>query len=288
MLKAPAKVNLHLEIVGRRGDGFHEIVSLFQAVSLFDRVRLRSLKVFDALSISCNLPISMEENIVTAAARLFRERTGVHGGISVRLDKAIPVGAGLGGGSSDAAATLRGLNEMFDRPLNRSELGELAAALGSDVPFFLGPPTALVSGRGERVQSLPGRGDYCLVLVWPGFGVATREAYGWYDSRPEGESEPFSLSLAEVAERFGGSAPADWGFFNSFQGVVESRHPVLAEIMGFLRQGGAALAGISGSGSAVFGLFAAASAARRAARRARLRYPLVKVVSPLQFRGAED
>jgi 4-diphosphocytidyl-2-C-methyl-D-erythritol kinase len=288
VLKAPAKVNLHLEILGRRGDGFHEILSVFQAVSLYDRVALRSLKVTGQLSVRCTLPIPAEQNIVTAAVRRFRERTGIEAGVAVSLRKAIPVGAGLGGGSSDAAATLRGMNEMFGGPLGRSELVALAAALGSDVPFFLGGPTALVEGRGERLTSLPGRADYQVVLVWPGFGVATREAYRWFDEQEQGAGASAHLSAEEVRRRFTGWEPGRWGFFNSFRGVVEARHPLLGEIVRDLREAGAGVAGLSGCGSTVFGLFAGTRQARAAAARARRRYPLVEVVSPLQIRGTQD
>jgi len=285
VLKAPAKVNLHLEILGRRGDGFHEILSLFQAVSLFDRIALRSLKVTGQVRVACTAPIPAERNIVTAALRAFRAKTGIEEGIDLRVWKSIPIGAGLGGGSSDAAATLRGLNGMFGRPLDGGLLAELAAGLGSDVPFFLEGGTALVGGRGERVTRVAGRGDYRIVLVWPGFGVDTREAYGWYDQAGHRRA---ALGPAEVRQRFVGLPPSQWGYFNSFQEVVEGRHPVLTEIAGDLRRAGAAAAGISGCGSTVFGVFASARQARAAVRRARRRFALAQVVSPLQIRGAQD
>lgn len=288
VLRAPAKVNLHLEILGRRGDGFHEILSVFQAVSLYDRVTIRSLKVTGQLSVRCTLPIPAEQNIVTAAVRRFRERTGIEAGVAVSVRKAIPVGAGLGGGSSDAAATLRGLNQMFGRPLGRSELTELATGLGSDVPFFLGGPAALVEGRGERLTSLPGRADYEVVLVWPGFGVATREAYEWFDEQGQSAGAPAHLSAQEIRRRFADWQPRRWGFYNSFREVVEARHPVLAEIVRDLAEAGAEAAGLSGSGSSVFGLFAGAGPARAAAAGVRRRYPFVEVVSPLQIRGTQD
>jgi len=176
VLKAPAKVNLHLEILGRRGDGFHEILSLFQAVSLFDRIALRSLKVTGQVRVACTAPIPAERNIVTAALRAFRAKTGIEEGIDLRVWKSIPIGAGLGGGSSDAAATLRGLNGMFGRPLDGGLLAELAAGLGSDVPFFLEGGTALVGGRGERVTRVAGRGDYRIVL--------SGRVSGWIPARP--------------------------------------------------------------------------------------------------------
>jgi 4-diphosphocytidyl-2-C-methyl-D-erythritol kinase len=288
VLKAPAKVNLHLEILGRRSDGFHEILSLFQAVSLFDRIRLRSLKDTGQVRVRCSLPIPAEENIVTAAVRLFRERSGLRGGVSVSIEKGIPVGAGLGGGSSDAATTLRGLNELFNCPLSEQQLAELALALGSDVPFFLGSPTALVRGRGERIRRVPGRSDYRMVLVWPGFAVATREAYGWYDRSGGRSSRTGHLSGTEVRRRFARLPPPRWGFFNSFQNLVEAHHPVVADIAAGLHRAGAATAGITGCGSAVFGVFDSAAAARRAALLARPLYPLVEVVSPLQSAGAGD
>lgn len=287
VLAAPAKVNLHLEVLGRRADGFHEILSLFQAVSLCDRLRLRSLKQAEALSVRCTVPIAFEHNIVTAAVRLFRRTTGLSAGVEVSLEKRIPIGAGLGGGSSDAAATLRGLNAMYGHPLEAGRLLQLAARLGSDVPFFLGSSTALVSGRGELLRAIPGRRDYRLVLVWPGFEVATREAYAWLDERQRDPAGCGQVSAAELERRYRSLPPAQWGFFNSFQPVVAARYPVIAELTESLRRAGAEPAGVSGCGSAVFGVFVSRRAALRAAARARGVYSRVEVVSPLQIRAAE-
>ncbi len=182
---APAKINLSFAIKGRRDDGFHEIETLMAPISLADRVTIERSKT-NGIQFSCDdssLP-GGDDNLVVRAARLFRERTRIEEGIEIALEKKIPHGAGLGGGSSDAATTLRGLNELFETRLTQKELIELAAQIGSDVPFFILGAAAVCRGRGEIVEParLPGR--FTLLLVKPDFGVPTPWAYErWKNSR---------------------------------------------------------------------------------------------------------
>ena len=193
VLKAPAKVNLHLEVRGlQQPGGYHEILSIVHTVPLFDRIELRSLKEKHALRIRCTPPIPGAQNIAVSAVQMFRQRSGVQAGVEIRIRKSIPVGAGLGGGSSDAAAVLRGLNSLFGYPLSSVQLHELAAGLGSDVPFFLHGPAALMSGRGEKLQDLVPRDDFLLVLVYPDLSVSTAAAYRWLDE-DEGRDRRSSL-----------------------------------------------------------------------------------------------
>ena len=159
-LKAPAKLNLFLEVTGKRPDGFHALESVFQTISLYDDITI-SLKDSRGVDFSCR-PESLQtpDNLAVKAAEAFFTATGLQAGVHISLEKGIPAQAGLGGGSSDAAAVLKGLNDLFDRPLDKSALLTLGASLGSDVPFFICGGTALVTGRGEFVE--PGQGRHPL------------------------------------------------------------------------------------------------------------------------------
>ena len=287
IVEAPAKVNLHLEIKGMRADGYHEILSVVLPVPLFDRVRIRSLKRNRILRISCTPPVVCEKNIAAAAVDVFRRASGIESGIEVRVEKKIPVGAGLGGGSSDAAAVLSGLNRMFGKPLSAGKLRDLAAELGSDVPFFLGAAAAVMSGRGERIRAVRPRQDIVLVLVYPGFAVSTAQAYRWFDE--EGNRPPLkSITVRQLEDRFEHREPDRWGFYNSFQSVIQARYPVIGRVAGQLTGRGARFAVLSGSGSSVVGVFADSGEARAAARVMRGHYPGVWVLVPLQSGGSAD
>ncbi|HSV55678.1 MAG TPA: 4-(cytidine 5'-diphospho)-2-C-methyl-D-erythritol kinase, partial [Magnetospirillaceae bacterium] len=182
VVEAPAKINLHLEVRDRRADGFHDILSLFQAVSLVDTLELNIEEGSEAVRLAGSFDCQEAENTIVRAARAFKDASGARGGLSIRAEKRIPAGAGLGGGSSDAAAVLKALNEAYGRPLAASRLGALGAALGSDVPFFLGGACAVVSGRGEFIEPAEAREDYRLVILFPGFPERTVEAYAVLDA----------------------------------------------------------------------------------------------------------
>jgi 4-diphosphocytidyl-2-C-methyl-D-erythritol kinase len=287
VLDAPAKVNLHLEVRDLQPGGYHEILSVVQTVPLFDRIELRSLKDRDALRIRCTPPVpGGERNIAAAAAKLFRQHSGVEAGLDIRIRKSIPVGAGLGGGSSDAAAVLKGLNELYARPLGPEQLHELAAGLGSDVPFFLRGPVALMSGRGETIQNLATRDDFVLVLVYPGLQIVTAEAYRWLDEEQDRDrrtSKPEDLKF-----QFEEQTTDSWVFFNSFQTTVAGRYAVIGEIIGELAGSGAHPVVLSGSGSSVVGVFTDARAARKVYRGLKDRYPQAWLLVPLQSGGSAD
>lgn len=287
VLKAPAKVNLHLEVRGlQQPGGYHEILSIVHTIPLFDRIELRSLKDRDALCVRCTTPISGGQNIAVSAVQMFRRRSGVDGGVEVRIRKSIPVGAGLGGGSSDAAAVLVGLNTLFSGPLGPAQLHELAEGLGSDVPFFLHGGAALMSGRGETIQDLMPRDDLMLVLVYPGLSISTAAAYRWLD---EEKNRDRRTSLPEdLKVQFEQEPPDSWDFFNSFQSTVASRYPLIQEIIGVLSESGAHPAVLSGSGCSVVGVFTDKRAARTVYRRIKHRYPGVWLLVPLQSGGFAD
>jgi 4-diphosphocytidyl-2-C-methyl-D-erythritol kinase len=245
-LYAPAKVNLSFQIKGRREDGFHEIETLMAPISLSDRLTIERGQATDDIKFSCDdssLPIG-EENLVVQAARLFQKATKIEEGVEIALEKKIPHGAGLGGGSSDAAATLLGLNQLFETRLDKKDLVELAAQIGSDVPFFIFGSTAICRGRGEIVELARLPANFKLLLVKPDFGVPTPWAYGrWKDSR--------ELPGVEYApQEFSGAR-----FMNDLERPVFEKFVLLGYLKTWLRrQEEVGVALMSGSGSTVFAL----------------------------------
>ncbi len=243
-LYAPAKINLSLEIKGRREDGFHEIETLVAPISLADRLSIERADEKEGIDFFCDdaaLPAG-EDNLVVRAAKLFRKSTETSGGLKISLEKKIPHGAGLGGGSSDAATTLLGLNELFATRLGQKDLMELAAQLGSDVPFFIAPSAAVCRGRGEIVSPVKLPVALRLLLVKPDFGVPTPSAYArWKDSQ--------ELAGVDYApQEFSGVR-----FTNDLERPVFEKFILLAYLKTWLRQQpevGVAL--LSGSGSTVF------------------------------------
>jgi 4-diphosphocytidyl-2-C-methyl-D-erythritol kinase len=261
-LFAPAKINLSFAIKGRRPDGFHEIETLMAPISLADRLTIETI-AGDAVGIdfSCDDPSlpAGENNLVVRAAKLFRETTNITTGIRVVLEKKIPHGAGLGGGSSDAASTLLGLNELFGTGLSDSHLIELAAQLGSDVPFFIVRSAAICRGRGEIVEPTSLPASFRLLLLKPDFGVPTPWAYGrWKESRelPRVDYSP---------QEFCGVR-----FVNDLERAVFEKFVLLAQLKTWLRgqpEVGAAL--LSGSGSTVFAVLRESADAEKLAARVR-------------------
>lgn len=251
LLASPAKVNLHLEVLGRRPDGYHEIRSLLQLVDLCDRVLLRSTpREIQVAAPGAGLPEG-PGNVAYAAATLLREASGVRAGAAITIEKRIPVAAGLGGGSSNAAAVLAGLNRLWGLGWGRERLMELGGRIGSDVPFFLGPPLARVEGRGEIVVPMPPLPPAWVVVGDPGIAVASGWAYGRLN---------LELTLPRPASSIwrsivrGDVVPALPDAFNSLEAAVLPAHPAVGRLKRALQEGGAVPALMSGSGSAVFGL----------------------------------
>ena len=251
MLRASAKVNLALEVLGKRGDGYHEIATVLQAVDLFDRLTVETADTLSLRADDPELPAD-EGNLVMRAARLLQKTAGVEQGARIELRKRIPVAAGLGGGSSDAAATLLGLNRLWGLRWPRARLQELAVELGMDVPFFLGTGRAVARGRGERLQALPGGGGYALVLVNPLEPLSTREVYGRV---PAGwHAEPTGTERVIEALRRRNVAALAAALTNNLEWVVEPVLPVIGRMKAALLAAGALGAIMSGSGPTVFGL----------------------------------
>jgi 4-diphosphocytidyl-2-C-methyl-D-erythritol kinase len=251
-LAAPAKINLFLKILGKRADGYHDIYSLVQAISLYDTLTLTEIDHGIELTGDRGLVPLDSSNIVWMAVELLRQETGFASGVRIDLIKRIPVGAGLGGGSSDAAATLNGVNRLLNLKLAHLDLQHLGARLGSDVPFFFSSGSALISGRGEIVEDVNIAVDYQVLLVVPDFAVSTAEAYSQirffltdFAARPTFTHATLSAELFVLLSKIG----------NDFEGPVTHSHRTVSSCMKIIREAGARLVVLSGSGSAFFGLF---------------------------------
>jgi 4-diphosphocytidyl-2-C-methyl-D-erythritol kinase len=268
-VEAPAKLNLFLEILGKRPDGYHELETVMVAVDLRDTLRL-----FDdpsgRISLECDDPTlpTDEDNLVVRAALRLKDRAGTKQGVRIELKKLIPAQAGLAGGSSDAAATLVGLDRLWGLALGVEALDELASGLGSDVNFFLHGPAAVCRGRGERVEPINLKAPLHFVLVCPPVGVSTADVYRALVPPPR--PRPMGGIVAALA----GGKPADLAehLFNRLQPIAESIRPELARVRKALADLGPLLDGhlMSGSGSAFFGLCRDNDAAREAANRLQL------------------
>jgi len=267
---SPCKVNLLLNVLGRRPDGFHELETLFHPVPLFDKLQFEPAA--NGIELTCNVPtLSVDDsNLVHRAATRFLAAAGIAGkGVRMHLEKHLPLAAGLGGGSSNAAHTLLGLNELFGHPLGPRQLSTVAAGLGSDVNFFLQERPALAVGRGEEVTSLepfPALRGAGLFLYHPGFGVSTPWAFAALADHPaqlNGRAGR-AMELVDLLRR-GDRPAAGRALYNSLEAPVIQKYPVLRLYQDFLRSHGAWGTLMTGSGSTTLGLFPNLAAAQEAA-----------------------
>jgi len=254
-LPAYAKVNLGLSIMGKRADGYHEIETVMHQIQLHDIVQV-SLTDGREIVMRCNdsrIPID-GRNLCCRAARAIEGKAGYEIGVDIQLTKNIPVGAGLGGGSSDAAAVLRALNKLLQLQYSRMDLEEMAARLGSDVPFFVGGEPAIASGRGEKLQKVDfNLGGLTVVVVYPGVEISTTWAYSKLNLNLTIKKKKTTLTSyngKNVKEiDFPGVAP------NDFEEAIFPSYPHLLTVKQVLLLSGAVYASLSGSGSVVFGVF---------------------------------
>jgi len=268
-IPAFAKINLRLDILGKRPDRFHELRTIFQTISLHDELRLRtSPRPGISLIIEGNQPLSAEpaeKNLVYRAVDALRRELKIRPGVEIELKKTIPAGRGLGGGSSDAAAALLGYLQLTKKRLAPAWLLEIAASLGADVPFFLRGGRALGVNKGDEIYPLPDIPKLSILVVSPKeIHVPTPDAYRWL------RAKPFELTKSAVTSKLFEFCALCWsaqgsGLSNDFEGPVFRRHPRLAKVKRELLQRGAAEASLAGSGSAVFGVFPSPAMARRAA-----------------------
>ncbi|MBI3047471.1 MAG: 4-(cytidine 5'-diphospho)-2-C-methyl-D-erythritol kinase [Acidobacteria bacterium] len=266
-VRAHAKINLDLRVLGTRPDGFHELRTVFQTISLHDTIACVPRE--GPFAIECaaaGVPLDESNLAWRAAEALWRalRRLGPVRDVLIRIDKRIPLQAGLGGGSADAAATLVGLAAAWRVPVRPAQMTDVAAALGADVPFFLAGGTALGLGRGDEIYPLADLPRHWIVLLVPGFGVSTSEAYGWWDAERELARGPVVREPQYV--------PGPWPsraaqMINDLEIPIARHHPEIDQMKGALRRAGAVAAAMSGSGSAVFGLFQKRRDALAAVRR---------------------
>jgi 4-diphosphocytidyl-2-C-methyl-D-erythritol kinase len=258
---APAKINLSLRVLGLRSDGFHEIETFIAPISLCDEIKIEQRSGKQQIAFRCDDPSvpKGEDNIVVRAANVFFEQTKVSSGVSIMLKKRIPHGAGLGGGSSDAASTLLALNELFETNLPREALAKMAEIIGSDVPFFIFQSAAVCKGRGELVRPTSLREQLSLLLLKPNFSVPTPWAYfRWLNSR-EIPGVPYG------AQQF-----TQQSFVNDLERSVFEKFAFLAQLkMWLLKQPEVGVALMSGSGSTVFAVLRSKADADLLAERAK-------------------
>src|SRR5579859_126380 len=263
-VRAYAKINLTLDVIGRRADGYHELVTVMQTVDLHDTLCLRQTGD-DRVEIVCTrAELSNEENLAVQAARLLRERFAISRGVLIELRKHIPVAAGLGGGSSDAAAVLLALQRWWHLPLSPPELEGMAATLGSDVPFFLTGGLALCEGRGERVTPLAAPWPPSmrwLLLLKPAIGIATARVF---QALPPRDYSDGGASRRLAAALQAGRLPRPEDLHNSLERGVLEHYPEVARAKADLLRAGASLARVSGSGPTLYAPFSSLSSATRA------------------------
>lgn len=244
-----AKVNFTLEVLGKRADGYHEIVSIMQTVSLHDTV---TVEPADQITLSPEMPgVPVEQNLAYRAAMLLAERSGTAQGASIGIEKEIPQASGLGGGSSNAAAVLVGLNRLWGLGMSDGELAWLGAELGSDVPFFVRGGTAMVSGRGERVRPLPPVDQSWLVLVCIKIPMANKTAAMYSMVRPAHYTGGLLTRKLEARIRGGGDVPAEF-LYNTFDEVALDAYDGLEEYRDALGNFGAQEIHMAGSGPSLY------------------------------------
>jgi 4-diphosphocytidyl-2-C-methyl-D-erythritol kinase len=256
---SPAKINLFLQVTGKRPDGYHELFSLMCCVDLCDKISLQfGLKGIRIESSHPQVPLD-DTNLAHRAATVFFKALNVKDGLKISIDKSIPVAAGLGGGSSNAASVLTGLNQHYGHPFTRNRLMSMGLDLGADVPFFLFGKPALASGIGEKLEAYPGPLPFYIVVVYPRFRVSTGEVFqnlnlGLTNCEKK-IKKPFSIKIDFDPEVH---------LCNDLEIVTASEYPVITSIKKQLLIRGALGALMSGSGSAVFGLFSDSHTAERA------------------------
>lgn len=283
-LRAPAKVNLHLEVIRQRHDGFHEIETVLQAVALYDTLRVTLVETLPGGEPRLELLVTPagaapegEDNLCLRAARLFCQRQHVSGHLQIELTKEIPSGSGLGGGSSDAMATLMACDRLFGTNLEPAQLTALGAALGADVPFFLAGATALARGIGTELTPLPAIRVGHFLIVKPNFDLGTG---GVYEALKMGLTVRTTVANIRVIKPLIARFPSGtWFGYNRLEEVVLPAHPELLRALAHLRET-APVAMMTGSGSALYGVFPDEGMAADMASRIRSDFPFIRCVLP--------
>ncbi|OJF76544.1 MAG: 4-(cytidine 5'-diphospho)-2-C-methyl-D-erythritol kinase [Treponema sp. CETP13] len=253
-VKAPAKINIYLHVMPKRSDGYHAIESIFQKIPLFDELIVQEITELNACCVECEQMQLPKKNTLTSIYDEFVKVTGLQNGVKVKLNKRIPSGAGLGGGSSDAASLLYALNDMFNANLDKKTMHAIATKVGSDVPFFLGSDCALVTGRGELIEEIPARRDLFFVLVTPEVHSSTKEAYDNVDEWLSRKKEKNVIRLEDVKDMYFDDVQK-WTFFNTFTMPQREHFPEIERVLAAVKTTKTSFFDMSGSGSSVFGVY---------------------------------
>ncbi|MFH1860956.1 MAG: 4-(cytidine 5'-diphospho)-2-C-methyl-D-erythritol kinase [bacterium] len=249
-LYAPAKLNLYLDVIDKRLDGYHDIVSIMQTIGLYDII---SLETTEGISLKCPaLDLLPESNLAYKAALLLREYTNCQEGVSIKIDKHIPVGAGLGGGSSDAASVLMGLNQLWKLNLSKQELMQIGERLGADVPFFIIGGTCLAEGIGTKITSLPNSCNAWFVLVYPKINIPTEWVYK--NIKFELTNQTKTVKIIADGLKHNNIMDISKGLSNRLEDVTMNHYPQIKAIKDELMDAGCLSTLMSGSGSCVFGI----------------------------------
>ncbi|PIP41060.1 4-(cytidine 5'-diphospho)-2-C-methyl-D-erythritol kinase [Candidatus Desantisbacteria bacterium CG_4_8_14_3_um_filter_40_12] len=249
-LYAPAKLNLYLDVIDKRADGYHNIVSIMQTIGLYDVIQFEAA---EEISLKCPaLDISSESNLAYKAARLLQKHTNSCQGASINIDKHIPVGAGLGGGSSDAASVLMGLNKLWELDLNKQELMQIGAKLGADVPFFIIGGTCLAEWIGTKITPLPNFCNIWFVLVYPKINISTDWVYK--NVKFELTNQIKTVKIVTDGLKHNDIMAVSTGCYNRLENVTLKAYPQIPTIKNELKDAGCLAALMSGSGSCVFGI----------------------------------
>ena len=283
-IKAPCKINLHLKIGKKRQDGYHELESIFLPLDYGDSIRIERLPsgeknklslitASDEISAEISAEIPTKENLVFKAVNIFREYTGFNDALEINLNKCIPTGACLGGGSSDAASTLLALNFLSGNKLENKVLLEMALSLGSDVPFFIIGKPAFISGRGEIIEPIGFPSAKWIVLVKPGFSSSTAAAFRELDHYRSSSFHEYAGKNMEKGDliRVIQEDPVTWPYYNDFLAMFlnkmeanREKRQMYSTILSLLSRAGASFSGLSGSGSSCFGVFSRQETAENA------------------------
>lgn len=272
-LLSPAKINLFLHILGKRPDGYHALETIMVPLDFGDTITLQLRKTSTVLECdNPNLPTD-DSNLALRAARVLAQQFAPEKGVKIQLQKRIPLAAGLAGGSSNCATVLTGLNRLWQINATPAQLDPLAAAMGSDINFFLRGGAAICRGRGEQVEPIPCRLDATVLLINPGFGIATKLAYeSWAKAAAGLTTKPPAISLLAQSLATNDLDGVSRALFNSLEAPSVGKFPVLQLLKDALRRGGAVGAMMSGSGATVFGLFASQPAAEQVAQQVRAQF----------------
>lgn len=282
ILKGRAKINLTLDVVGKRENGYHDLEMIMQSINLYDTIYIRKTKV-SGVRLKSNyswLPTN-EKNIAYKAAELFFEETGIAGGVAIEITKHIPVAAGLAGGSTDAAATLVGLNRLYETHFSKEKLMEMGLKLGADVPFCIARGTMLAEGIGEKLTPLTPMPTTHVVLVKPPFSASTAMVYGNLDIHNIKQHPDTKLVMAALGE--GDVKKVAKNMSNVLEEVTISMYPEITKIKEEFMKCGAMGTMMSGSGSTVFGLFETEEAARKASKHFKTKHDMREVYITTTF-----